>query len=27
VRWRPVDENPGDPERAAKAPASGSGAM
>jgi glycine dehydrogenase subunit 2 len=27
VRWRPVDENPGDPERAQQAPASGSGAM
>ena len=27
VRWRPVDENPGDPERAQKAPASGTGAM
>jgi glycine dehydrogenase subunit 2 len=27
VRWRPLDENPGDPERAQKAPASGSGAM
>jgi glycine dehydrogenase subunit 2 len=27
VRWRPNAENPGDPERAAKAPASGSGAM
>jgi glycine dehydrogenase subunit 2 len=27
VRWRPVDENPGDPERAENAPASGSGAM
>ena len=27
VRWRPVDENPGDPDRAKKAPASGSGAM
>jgi glycine dehydrogenase subunit 2 len=27
VRWRPVDENPGDPERAKEAPASGSGAM
>jgi glycine dehydrogenase subunit 2 len=27
VRWRPNAENPGDPERAQKAPASGSGAM
>jgi len=27
VRWRPYDENPGDPERAREAPASGSGAM
>jgi len=27
VRWRPRAENPGDPERARKAPASGSGAM
>jgi glycine dehydrogenase subunit 2 len=27
VRWRPEEENPGDPERAKKAPASGSGAM
>jgi glycine dehydrogenase subunit 2 len=27
VRWRPEAENPGDPERAADAPASGSGAM
>jgi glycine dehydrogenase subunit 2 len=27
VRWRPDQENPGDPERARKAPASGSGAM
>jgi glycine dehydrogenase subunit 2 len=27
VRWRPEEENPGDPERARKAPASGSGAM
>ncbi|HEX6584437.1 MAG TPA: aminomethyl-transferring glycine dehydrogenase subunit GcvPB [Thermoleophilaceae bacterium] len=27
VRWRPNAENPGDPERARKAPASGSGAM
>ena len=27
VRWRPQDENPGDPERAREAPASGSGAM
>jgi hypothetical protein len=27
VRWRPEEANPGDPERARKAPASGSGAM
>ncbi|HEY8769445.1 MAG TPA: hypothetical protein VIM03_02810, partial [Thermoleophilaceae bacterium] len=27
VRWRPQDDNPGDPERAKDAPASGSGAM
>ena len=27
VRWRPGQQNPGDPERAAKAPASGTGAM
>jgi glycine dehydrogenase subunit 2 len=27
VRWRPEAPNPGDPERAQKAPASGSGAM
>jgi glycine dehydrogenase subunit 2 len=27
VRWRPNADNPGDPERARKAPASGSGAM
>jgi glycine dehydrogenase subunit 2 len=27
VRWRPQEENPGDAERARKAPASGSGAM
>jgi glycine dehydrogenase subunit 2 len=27
VRWRPEEENPGDPDRAAEAPASGSGAM
>ncbi|HEV3378872.1 MAG TPA: aminomethyl-transferring glycine dehydrogenase subunit GcvPB [Thermoleophilaceae bacterium] len=27
VRWRPSQENPGDPDRARKAPASGSGAM
>jgi glycine dehydrogenase subunit 2 len=27
VRWRPRDENPGDPQRAGEAPASGSGAM
>jgi glycine dehydrogenase subunit 2 len=27
VRWRPRDDNPGDPERAQEAPASGSGAM
>ena len=27
VRWRPETENPGDPQRAQKAPASGSGAM
>jgi glycine cleavage system P protein (glycine dehydrogenase) subunit 2 len=27
VRWRPEAENPGDPDRARKAPASGSGAM
>jgi glycine dehydrogenase subunit 2 len=27
VRWRPEAENPGDPERAQEAPASGSGAM
>jgi glycine dehydrogenase subunit 2 len=27
VRWRPEAENPGDPQRAADAPASGSGAM
>jgi glycine dehydrogenase subunit 2 len=27
VRWRPVDENPGDPDRAKNAPAAGSGAM
>jgi glycine dehydrogenase subunit 2 len=27
VRWRPEQENPGDPQRARKAPASGSGAM
>ena len=27
VRWRPADENPGDPQRAKEAPASGSGAM
>jgi glycine dehydrogenase subunit 2 len=26
-RWRPEADNPGDPERAQKAPASGSGAM
>ena len=27
VRWRPDDENPGDPERAQDAAASGTGAM
>ena len=27
VRWRPEDDNPGDPDRAQEAPASGSGAM
>jgi glycine dehydrogenase subunit 2 len=27
VRWRPEEENPGDPDRAQQAPASGSGAM
>jgi hypothetical protein len=27
VRWRPEAENPGDPERASEATASGTGAM